>query len=178
MDSPFSFIELQLLYQLWTNSSDEEIALMLERPVSEVKEKIHELTGGQPSPYLAKLAKKSVEKHNREVKLKAARVQRDTIRDQKRIKEKFESEESRRIRKLIAQQESDRRKKNEVRESKFKTRIIDFTQLISVRVDEKTIIWVKPGTDITQLRHNYLERERAKKKSFVIQRWKPVAKFK
>lgn len=43
----------------------------------------------------------------------------------------------------------------ELEQKKFKTRPIDLQKLISVKLDNKTFVFVKPGSDIRKIKHYY-----------------------
>ena len=55
-------------------------------------------------------------------------------------------------------------RKKEYDRKKFTTKDVDYKQMISVRVDEKTTIFIKPGESAVEARMNYLDREKIKKK--------------
>ncbi|HEX8334709.1 MAG TPA: hypothetical protein VF622_18950 [Segetibacter sp.] len=46
-------------------------------------------------------------------------------------------------------------KKVRRREPLFKNKVVDYTQLISVRIDNKTIIYAKPGEDIEAVKRKF-----------------------
>lgn len=63
-------------------------------------------------------------------------------------------------------------RKKEYDRKKFTTKDVDYTQMISVRVDDKTTIFIKPGESAVEARMNYLDREKIKKKKLYA---KPIA---
>jgi hypothetical protein len=49
-------------------------------------------------------------------------------------------------------------KKRASAEPSFATKKVDYSMLRAVRIDQRTIIYAKPGEDVTQVRENYLQR--------------------
>ena len=61
-------------------------------------------------------------------------------------------------------QEKQRSQRESKRGPLFKTKEVDLSKLISVRLDDKTLVFVKPGTDTTKIRIDYEKRQLLKKK--------------
>jgi hypothetical protein len=180
MANNFSSIEVRLIRSLISCRSDEDIAMILEKPVQDVAAKIHELTGGV-GPYQAKLNKKKnkVEKKKREHKKEV--VVRQQKRSEGKAKKEFESNKSKEIRKLIARQNAERQARNRERDKPlFKMNKVDYTKLIAVRIDYKTVIYAKPGEDIAEVKKRYNDRlNEAKAKVAPKEKaYKEVKKFK
>lgn len=132
--------------------TDAQIAELIGHPIEEVKLKIDFITGGgqirksKSQQLLLSEIKKHAgkEKKQRQVKL---------LIINKKQKEK----------KTIAWREDAVEKQNRIERSKMKTRIIDYSKLIAVRVDNKTIIYADPGIDINKVKADYLQKVAATK---------------
>lgn len=136
MANEFAIWESRLVQHQMAKLSDEAIALLLDRSVEEVNEHISYLTGGQPSGYQVKQARKLRKKQQ---KLNAIATEKLNTRAEKALKR---------------QQKHPAKKP----EKKFETKIFDSTGFIAVRVDHKTLIYVKPGTDIEKAKQVYRDR--------------------
>lgn len=175
MANNFSLFEVLMIKDLISNKSDNDIADMLNRPVHEVTGKIHELTGGA-NPYHEKQLQKKKEQERRAevVRLK---------KDRQQAKKDWESKK-RTSTSIIAQQNAERQRARRKREEpKFATKQIDLSQLIAVRIDHKTTIFIKPGEDPFQAKIKYFDRLREGKSRMLIpekdpEKWNKVAKFK
>jgi hypothetical protein len=88
------------------------------------------------------------------------------------------NEKKKEVKALIAKQNADRRQKNRENEKpKFVQRTVDYSQLVSVRVDSKTIIYIKPGEDPEIAKKKYIAN--LKKPQFLpttvqVKKFKPI----
>lgn len=155
MENSFSVFEVRLLKSLLSKKSDEEIALMLERPVHDVSAKIHELTGGI-SPFQEKLQQKKKQQERREEIVRQKKQQQQA----KKVVEKKRTVSSR----IISHQTADRvqaRKRRD--EPQFKTKAVDYSQLVAVRIDHRTVVFAKPGEDPDKVREKYFANQKLPK---------------
>lgn len=151
MDIPFSPLELQLIRTLHLSKTKEQIAELLERPVEAVVIKIDELNTGKELE-LALDSEPPVPdtKQRGRPDKKKKKPQADSVFDERDIKNHTRD-------KTIRDMESRRKVEKEslAINKKFKTREVNTADLISVRIDHKTIIYVKPGTDIEKVKETY-----------------------
>lgn len=144
----FTPLETRLLRQLMTSKPDEEIALVLDRPVEEVRTQIRELTGGI-SPYNQRQVDKEAVRQNRKARAATAcRLQQ--------VNEELTRQQERRLSRQRDQEAAQKRKQRE--QPQYETRAVDLSQLREVRIDAKTCIYIRPGQDPVAEKKNYLAR--------------------
>lgn len=159
-----SFIQLQL-----SKLADEDIADMLDKPVEVIREAINEITGGG-------IIKKSFQqKRSDQLESLIAKRKSKVVRKQKTVKQKDAAavkksqtitirQEEKRLKKL----NDDRRKEQErlgklyklsrpykQAEKVFASVNEDLSKKIAVKIDHKTTIYVKPGSDIEKIKKMY-----------------------
>lgn len=153
---PFSPLEIQLIRSSLSTKTNEEIAELIEQPVETIKAYINEITGGtaedrnndviryQQEQALAKQRKSSKPKENPHLENKV----------NSRKKERQEAENQ------WEKQRAQTKKRDERRT--YKTRKLDLENMISVKLDAKTIVLIeKQPTEketqvlIDQARINY-----------------------
>ena len=150
MNEPtFTFIETQTIRSSLTTKSDGEIAALLDKPIEEIVMIIDRITGGQAairSEQIQKLKedqlKKDHDKNARKQLLKE-REQKIQKRSQERSKLQTHMEKRR--------NELDRLHSRK----KFKTKEVVLSELVSVKIDHKTTVFVKPGTNIQKIKAQY-----------------------
>lgn len=131
-----------------------DIAIMIGHPIEVVRGIILALTDGGPSGF----EKKVVKRHNKKL-TKAAK------------------EENKRKRDTVP-----RRTPRQVKvvEKVFKTRRVDEQEMVSIRMDARTVIFVKRGSDIEAIKQKYRERDPAFLKpenpNTVVKKFKPLTK--
>lgn len=162
MASEFTSFEIRLLTSMVSKYSDEDIAGMLEKPVQDVTAKIQELTGGA-NPYKEKATIAVMEKLNRlprEKKKTGPKKLPKKTGPKKSAKRQQEEEAKRRrieTRKLAAQRVAERQAVKRQKEVLFKTKTVDYSQLQTVRIDHRTVIYARPGEDPETARKRYLQ---------------------
>ena len=171
MTTKFTFLEKQLIRSSLATKTDGEIAALLERPIEEIEEVINEITGGKAAERSEKIA------FERKVQYEAARLKTDAAEKAKQDKEaarlkREKLAEERRNKKLQEQLKKEQRNKEKQarlnmeekmvaarnardRRDRFKTRDLQLDKLISVRIDHKTIVLVKPGANIEKIKAQY-----------------------
>ena len=148
---PFSKIEKQLVKAALDTKTDEQLAFILERPVEEVTEYINSITDGQAAERnKAVLVRQKEIVHLSKEKKKVIREILKEEATSKRNRKKQE-EIKRRNREEALAVARQRRKEEGV----VKSRNINFSELQSVRLDAKTHVLVKPGTDIEWIKKIY-----------------------
>lgn len=152
MKPTFSSIEMQLIRASLETKSDGEIAALLECQIEDVIVIINEITGGKSierSASIQQLKEKEFQDKNR----KTARQQ--FLREQKERSEKRKIErESRRQQEEILRQ----KRMSRIQKSVFETRQVDLSKLVSVRIDAKTFVFVKPGSNIEKVKKMYTKK--------------------
>lgn len=138
MENNFSSIELVIIRQQLHKLTDEAIAEMLNKPLEQVKMVINKITNGGK----IKLSKsQSIEKVKIEKNKKALR---------KKNKRSVE---------VIRTAALSKRK-----EPLYETKPVNYAEMKTVRIDCKTVIYIKPGEDPASAKRKYLDRiEKSKK---------------
>lgn len=158
-ENPFSPLEIQLVRSSLATKTDQEIADLVERTIEEVQLLINEITNGNGEERSRDVAKYQ-EERKQEKKKKSTKVKVPSQKIQMaekakaRLKERQDAENNWEKQRAITRGREDRRT--------YKTREIDMTKMISVRMDKRTCVLVerqatKEATDelIEQARVQY-----------------------
>lgn len=152
MENSFLFWEVHVIRRQMARMSVEDIASLLGHPFQQMAGKVRELTGGLPTEFELRGIKV---KNRRLNKSNASKEEKKPVQMARKIK---------------------------VVEKVFKTRNPMSQDMISVRIDKKTVIMVKPGTDIEAIREKYRERDptflKPENPSIKVSNFKPVKKGK
>lgn len=156
IETHFSTLEIQLILSCVATKTDEEIAELLEVAVEAITEKIREMTGEDPGE-----RKKGIE-HERLTQAQEASRKRHVAAETKaRTKRPKDLEEEW----LAAKQELRRRdharseqkelkRKSDVRRweerRSFKTKKVDYTEMKTIRVDDRTMIVIPKSANTTE----------------------------
>lgn len=135
MEHEFTQFQMVLIHQNFKKLTDEEIATIINIPIHLVHEKINHITNG------GTIQKSKTQKLLQKQKVKSKQETKKIITHQR-------------------VQMSERRKQMEA--PKFKTPQIDYSKMISVRIDHKTTIYIKPGQNPEEEKIKYLK-QRANK---------------
>jgi len=136
----FSLIELRIARSLITKKSVQFISEVLNRPYEQTLDLIRNMSDSQKLiPF-----EKQLDNNKLKVKLKK--------KNQKRFDDQDRVEKKRRTAKQLYEQERDSKKRAG---PQFKTRVINMSELVAVKIDHKTTVYVKPGTDIEATRKKY-----------------------
>lgn len=140
----FSEAERSIIKNMMLSTSHKDIAALIGCTEKEVAEIVSShIAGTAMVTYQVKLNERNFERKIDRAKIvNAAKIEREKNREQK-IKNK-----NHRI-------EIEQHRKNSRREPSFKTREVDFTEMMSVRIDSKTVLQVKKGSDIEALKKRY-----------------------
>jgi hypothetical protein len=156
----FSMLDIAFIRSSLLTKTDEEIASLLEMPVETVRMKIQELAGEASDNRT-----RSIEDQREATQKQQQAKEREKIRKAEldRIEQRREQKRIEKERRLTIEDARRAHRQRDERSKVFKTRKIDFSELISVRLDHKTIVLVKPGTDIEQVKWNYVQHRDIKK---------------
>lgn len=143
MLNDLSTFEMQIISGLLSKHPDDYIAMVIDKPTPVVRNAINELTGGGT--------------------LRKVYVEKAEVKKQVRIKKNIEKENSLDRERAIAKQKRlaiDR--ESEVKRSRraeplFKTKVVDYSQMITVRIDHRTCIQVRADADIQLAKNNFLK---------------------
>lgn len=172
MDNELTVFDVRMIRNLMSSLSDEDIAIAVGKPLQSVRDKIFEITGVEGSLYKRNEAKKIIRQ-----KIKSDRLPRRT-KTPKRETEKQIKRSS-----LVRKQDAERMVARRMRDKPlFKTKQIDYSTLIAVRIDDRTIIYAKPGADPEAIRDKYLLAQKRKADSFkskppstYVKKFKPIS---
>ena len=145
-------VDLQTIRALLSSKTDDEISTIIELPVSVVREVIIEMdiSGEERNEQVNKIIEvRTLKLENKKKPYKKAGNIQDILKKQKK-----QRDEGRRL--TI---ESNRKREVTDRENRrtFKTKPVDLSTMISIKIDHKTIVFVKPGTDIEKVRQQYIK---------------------
>jgi hypothetical protein len=143
MVDQLSYIEIQTVQLFLGTQPDEYIAMVIEKPVELVRAAIDQLTDGGT-------IRKSFKHLQMQKQLKVVNAKNFKEQDKKEA-----------IKRRIAMQSEAAQKRAKDNQPKFETKTIDYSQMILVRIDAKTFIHVKPGTDIEKAKQTFLQNHKS-----------------
>lgn len=174
MQSELSNIDKRIIQSLIKTRSFAEIADVIDQPLEDVLQ--YASAFAKDKDILTKqqhLDEQNALKEKRNIERIAAKEKITSDAARKKDFEKLQKKN-----RLAREQELINNRKRS-REPLFKTKIVDHSQMISVRIDSKTIIQVPKGSDIKLVKENYLKRVQESKPLAPTQRTtKEVKKFK
>lgn len=151
MQNDFSPFDVQLISGLLSSHPDDYIAMVVDKPLHLVREKINEITGGgtlREKFYHKKEKRQSTVREKKVVKERKTRIVKENskqleraLQNQRRVAADIESK-------------ARRAKRNE---PKFETRKVDHTTMIPVRINAKTYIYIRPGDDLQKAKDRFLK---------------------
>lgn len=161
MASEFTSFEIRFVIKQMSTRTDAEIASALDRNSADISDLIRQLTGGRSQAQKA-ADKKSKADAQDKLRKKAGKPKKLTYNAEEALR-------SMRRRKMV--------------EPQFETKQVDLAKLVSVRIDKKTCIYIKPGEDPVKAKEKYLERLRAAKSRMIasektyheVKKFKPVS---
>lgn len=165
MEKKLTISEVVLIRNLAAHKTPEELSRIINQPVELVKsqclrmaDKVEHLSEKKPKELKVRSTKpvsndkpaKSKKKVKPPKNKRISHAERKVIREQ----EKTEKEKQKRETQSLRAQEMDRLndRKKKLHRGTFKTKKLDLTGTIRVQLNAKTVVWVKPGTDIEQLK--------------------------
>lgn len=166
MGIELTMTEMRLIRSLLSVKTDSELANLVGKPVNIVTEYIDSYSfnpirptrkevGYNKMPGLKRKPELGPAINGKELAQERA-AERKRIREQKIIlKRKEEERNAIRAKALLAEQNRTNARKKRIEAAKLPTRKIDLTGTIAVKLDSKTTVWVKPGTDIDALKKQY-----------------------
>ena len=154
MENDFSFFELTLIRSLLSKKSAEYIAGLLHRDVIQVTELITLLTKSGRKSYAQineeNVAAKEANKASRApTPAQLQVIERRRLRDEERQRKEAKRLEDQKRKNL---DNAGFEKRKQAREKRIPTRKINLEGTIRVQLNAKTIVWVKPGTDVEKLK--------------------------
>jgi hypothetical protein len=165
MEQKLTVPEITYIRALASIKTDEELAKMMDKPVELIKLQFSIMANLPKRPEekpsaIAKLLATSVdipatsnETTESPKKKRVTHAERKIIRDQKEATER----EKRKEKQLAHMQEIEQSKirKDRLRRGTYATRPIDLSGKVPIKLNAKTVIWAKPGTDIEELKRKY-----------------------
>lgn len=148
MIEELSPVELQIIKGLLSTKTDQEIADIMEVPAEVIHSFISELTSG---------TEERNEQINKIIESRLLSEKNVTRKSQVEKEQVVKEKEKRKQQKESNLREVERIKRSRMRESsrKYKTIDQDLSKMISVKIDSKTTVFVKPGTDIEKIKKQY-----------------------
>jgi hypothetical protein len=152
----FTPLEIQLIKCSLTVRTDEEIAELLERPVQDIRKLINDLTGmaGQRQQEIQE--RRLVQLQAKSVKRNIQRKKAEEHIDNQEKKEKIKPPEQTEQKQRNSEHRAQLKKQDSAMSRKYSTRQIDYTKLRSLRIDDRTTVFLEPGDDPEEVRKKYL----------------------
>lgn len=126
--------------------SNEEIAELLERPVDEIIEKINQLTDGNASQRTSDVNQFKLEQEEKKQRKKKA-ITRKVVTPSVSDDHKVARRKSKEVRLGNAAEIRQAEKRRWEGHQKIKTREVDYSTMVSIKVGDKTWLQVPKGTD-------------------------------
>lgn len=163
----FTPLEIQFIRSSLGTKTDAEIALTLECDIDQVHAQINAITGGEALVRSERIQKEREavmrqlqEKENKKkLQLEQKEQRRRQAEEKKKmniqlkIKKQKEADEKRK--RINIEEERQQQKKMRESRQRLQNRPLNLDQLISVRIDDRTHVFVKPGTDISKIKKQY-----------------------
>lgn len=174
MENDFSLLEMRMIQRMITKYPVADIAELVERPVQVVNNYINHFVEGKDIITCQQRIdeKEKIKKQQKDWKIlkkKKAQAEQDDILARKK--------ELVRIKRAREHEAIQKRKRAE---PVLKTRSQNFSKMRSIRIDHKTIIFVKPDQDLEQIRKKYLQDLKfsapvaANSKNVEVKKFKPI----
>jgi hypothetical protein len=142
----FSEMEQSIIKNSMLRKTHKQIADLLDSNVTDIAQFIQTLTTG------TQIISKQMELDaHKKTKAPKPLSKHELIADQRK---KDKQAEQMRKNDIEKDRHEQRRRS---REPAFKTKQVDYSQMISVRIDRKTTIYAKPGEDISELKAKFIE---------------------
>lgn len=149
MENKLTIIEIRYIRSLAAIKTDEELALMIEKPVELIKAQFALMAG---------LPKRPVEKPATIAKLLSTNciVPEPVAQEEKKTKKHEKEKQSKKNHSAHAQA-LDRQKIRKDRQGKsiYATKKLDLTGKVPFKLNNRTTVYAPPGTDIDQLKIKY-----------------------
>ncbi len=155
---PFSTLDQSIIRNSMLSKSDKDIAALLGCSTADVHAYIsNQLLG---TNIVSRQMKLEAKRPAKKPKIKAEKKQNPakTIRQIKQHQQKLAVKEQKQ-KNLTEKYLAERRSKNETHENRrrYKTREVDYSKLILVKIDSKTSIYIKPGQDAEIEKERFLK---------------------
>lgn len=158
MENEFSFLELRIIQSLIPLKSFAEIAEAIDKPLPMVSDYIINITKNKnrSSRQQQINAKNDLRNQKKEASLFKAKTRLPRKPNKDKIERERRQAERLTIRRQQVINEQNRKSRRQLPE--FKTKEVDYSKMISVKVDRKTFIQVPVGADVEAVKNNYLKR--------------------
>lgn len=157
MEQKLTISDIEYIYNLAGHKTDEELAAIIKKPVAVIQMQFSLMTGLPERPWekiIAVESKPTPEKASKPIKIKRlSHADRKIIRNQKQANKKKEKEENQSLHSQEMQRQKARKEKLD--KSIYATRELDLTGTIPVKLNDRTTVWIKPGTNIDELKKKY-----------------------
>lgn len=152
MDQKLTITDIEYIYNLAGHKTDEELAVIIKKPVGLIQMLFSIMAGLPKRPWEqgpiidpSIIATPKVE--NKPVKKERVKA----VRKQKKVVKK----KDKKLSPHAAEMEQLKIRKDRLRRGTYKTRPIDLTGKVAMKLNAKTTVWAKPGTDIAELKKKY-----------------------
>jgi hypothetical protein len=155
MADHFSIVDVRIIQSLLEKKPVDYIAMIIDKPPDFVAKKIKELLCGSTRVAFAdKAINDSIRKKTQKLN---DSIFNDTIKKAKRVSRNGQAQKSQEVR--------------------FETRVIDYSKMVTVKIDAKTHIHVPAGGNIEKAKELFLKNQKSKQQ-ITENSWKKVSKFK
>jgi hypothetical protein len=154
MDQKLTISDIKFLYKLAAHKTDEELAILIKKPVSLVQMQFALMTGLPKRPWERGPVVQTPTVHAAALSpVIEAPAKEKPHRKNKATKP---AKEEKKLHSASAQAlERTKLRKNRNNDSIYKTRTIDLTGKIALKLNAKTTVWAEPGSDINELKTKY-----------------------
>lgn len=144
-------VDLQTIRALLSTKTSQEISDIIEYPVEVVEAVISDM--GISEDERNEQLNKIIEARTLAIEKKKKVPSKVML--QKAEMKKLEKERAEEKKRIVSEEARRHQVRTRDERKKFKTREINFSELISVKINSKTTILVKPGTDIAKIKKQY-----------------------
>jgi hypothetical protein len=163
MSDQFTTADIMLIEKEMGRKTYTDIAFLLDKEVVDVTTFINALA-----------AERQLITYQQSIDAKRSAVKKVIVKQPKPIK-KAEVKEKEKVMKARNLQEVYKRERDKKEQRRmFKTKKVDYSQMITVRVDSKTVVYTKPGDDPEQVRKKYLDNLAARQKNVPTSRFQEL----
>ena len=166
MENKLSISEIRYIRSLVAHKTDKQLAEMVGKPVELITLQLSLMSGLPKRPDEKKVAQATIptssptrlkppkkEKVRSSAKKRISHAERKVLREKKKVDKIKEQREKQSLH--IQEEARVKERSKRLARGKFKTRVLDLTGTIRVMLNAKTTVWVKPDTDIEQLKKKY-----------------------
>lgn len=162
MQNDFSFIELRIIQSMIKKQSYLQIAAVVDRPVEMIAEYVSQYLKGK------------------DILTFQQGIDEKILRKRKAILETADGiARNNELKRLLRSREDQRLQKRRRVEPSFADRIQDYSTMVAIRIDNKTIIYARPGEDVQKVKQKFIDKMKhhipaVVPKHTVVKKFKPV----